>query len=103
MKTLVALVGTKHRGRAAMDMLASLPNGEPLFLIREPTNEFDHRAVQVWARGMLIGFVKGSQNKEISARMDSIARTVDVAVTSLRTPAKLAIDGGKQPMVEIDE
>jgi hypothetical protein len=100
-KSLVALVGTKFRGRAAMDMLASLSNGAPLILKRDPDNEFDPRCVEVWAGGVHIGFIKKEQNAGISARMDSAAAD-RVNVRSLDMPAKLAIDGGKQPMVEID-
>lgn len=97
-KSLVALVGTKFRGREAMDMLASLPQGEPLTLVREPTNEFDPRCIQVWARGVHIGFVKKEQNKAIAERMDAERAG---SAKPFTVTAKLAIDGGKQPMIEI--
>jgi hypothetical protein len=100
-KSLVALVGTKFRGREAMDVLASLPNGEPLALIREPTNQYDPRCVQVWARDVHIGFLKKDQNQKISHRMD---QNPDFrAAMSSGLSCKLAIDGGRQPMVEISE
>ena len=99
-KSLVALVGTKFRGPEMIKLLASLPQGEPLTLIREPTNQYDRNAVQVWARGEHIGYVKGSQNRDIAARMDR-ARADSSEFVSW--PAKLAIDGGKQPMLEIDK
>jgi DNA-binding NarL/FixJ family response regulator len=102
MKSLVALVGMQFRPKEAQALLKSLPNGEPLTLVRDPANPHDRKAVEVWARGVHVGFVKGSQNAEIAARMDSAARTAKVAVTSLMTPAKLALDGGRWPMVEID-
>ena len=98
---LVALVGMKHRGTEAL--VASLPQGEPLTLVREPTNQYDRNAVQVWARGKHIGYCKASQNRAISMAMDTAAAKANVNVTSLMKPAKLAIDGGKWPMVEIDE
>ena len=47
MKILVALVGTKFRGPEMVALLASLPQGEPLALLREPDNKFDSAAVQV--------------------------------------------------------
>lgn len=101
MKTLVALVGTKFCGEAMVALLASLPQGEPLALIREPTNKFDAAAVQVWARDQHIGYVKGTQNRQIAMAMD---RSPDFrASMSSGLRCKLAIDGGKQPMVEIDE
>jgi hypothetical protein len=100
MKSLVALVGTKFRGPDMVALLASLPNGEPLMLIREPTNKFDPRAVQVWARGQHLGYVKSNQNAQIATRMDRARADAD---DDVRFKGKLAIDGGKQPMVEIDE
>lgn len=104
MKTLVALVGTKFCGPEMVALFASLPQGEPLTLVREPDNKFDRNAVQVWARGHHIGFVKGSQNRDITARMDfkiTHARADSAEPPELK--GTLAIDGGAQPMVEIDE
>jgi len=98
MKALVALVGMKHRGTEKL--IASLPQGEPLTLVREPTNRYDPNAVQVFARGEHVGYVKGSQNRSIAARMDRARADSGEAVS---WPAKLAIDGGKWPMVEIEE
>ena len=110
MKMLVALVGTKFRGPEAVALLASLPNGAPIYLVREPTNAHDPRCVHVWANGVHIGFIKKEQNAKISARIDArlAAFPPPVLVNTSGTyvpgwPAKLAIDGGKQPMVEIDE
>lgn len=97
-KSLAALVGTKFRGQEMVDLLASLPQGEPLTLVRDPANIYDRKAVQVWARGHHIGFVKGNQNRDLAARMD-MRLAMDTAATF---GGKLAIDGGKQPMVEID-
>jgi hypothetical protein len=102
MKSLVALVGTKHRGREAMDCLAALPNGEPLILIREPDNAFDSRAVQVWARGVHIGFLKKEQNAEVSARLDATIAKAELPPKAVSMPAKLAIDGSKWPLVEVE-
>lgn len=99
--TLVALVGMKHRGTEAL--VASLPQGEPLTLVREPTNKYDRNAVQVWARGKHLGYIKASQNGAICMAMDTAAAKANVVVTSLMKSAKLAIDGGKWPMVEIGE
>jgi HIRAN domain-containing protein len=97
-KTLVALVGTKYRGAEAEATLASLPQGEPLALVREPTNRFDPAAVQVWARGVQIGFLKSSQVRAVAWKMDR-KLAEDPAATF---QGKLAIDGGRQPMVEIE-
>lgn len=102
MKSIVALVGTKYRGASMVHLLASLPNGEPLILRREPDNEYDPYAVQVWARGQHIGFIPSSQNKPIAKALDKMAAG-RVNVRSLEMPAKLATDGSKQPMIEIEE
>lgn len=98
MKMMVALVGMEHRSPAEQAVFASLPHGEPLTLVREPTNRYDPKAVQVWARGQHVGYLKGSQNRDISIRMD-IKLGMDSAATF---EAKLALEGGKWPLVEID-
>jgi hypothetical protein len=104
MKTLVALVGTKYRGPEMVALLASLPQGEPLTLVREPGNRFDPNAIQVWARGQHLGYVKGNQNRDLAKAMDDARiKTVGGAPGAFPWPVSLAIDGGKQPMVEIDE
>jgi hypothetical protein len=101
-KSLVTLVGNKHRGRPAMDLLATLPNGEPLTLIREPTNQYDPYAVQVWARGLHIGFVKKEQNHDLAARIDKEGEELNRGWGDFHFPAKLAIDGSGWPQIEID-
>jgi hypothetical protein len=100
MKTLVALVGTKYRGPEAVKLLASLPQGEALTLKRDPANQYDRNCVEVWARGVLIGFVPKTQNRDLAMAMDAVMRERPDATGFT---AKLAIDGGKQPLVEIDE
>jgi hypothetical protein len=92
-KSLVALVGMKHRKTEAL--VASLPKGEPLVLIREPTNQYDPFAVQVWARDVHLGFVKGTQVKSIALAMDRAGITAQ--------PGTLQTDGGRWPMVEYDD
>lgn len=101
-KLLIALVGMQLRPEGTKDFVASLPQGEPLTLRREPSNRFDPRAVQVWARGRHVGYLKGNQNKATSMAMDNAAAATGIAVTALDMPAKLAIDGGKWPLVEVE-
>lgn len=98
-KTLVALVGTKFRGEDMVALLASLPHGEPLTLVREATNKFDPAAVQVWARGQHLGFIKSTQVRPIAARMDRRLAMDSAAAFS----GTLSIKGGEQPMVEVQE
>lgn len=100
-KSLVALVGMKHRGTESL--VASLPQGEPLTLIRETDNKYDRFAVQVWARDAHVGYIKSTQVRPIAMAMD---RAIEMQALSRGgggvLPAKLAIDGGPWPMVEID-
>lgn len=100
MKSLVALVGMKHRGTESF--VRTLPQGEQLCLVREPANPYDRFAVQVWARGTHVGYLKGSQVKPIALAMDSSPVLAAVEGMGAGKPAKLALDGGKWPMVEID-
>jgi HIRAN domain len=100
MKSLVALVGTKHRGEDAVALLRSLPNGSPLVLLRDARNAYDRNAVQVWTKDLkvLLGYVKASQNEAIATAIDARADNDGTPAIS----AKLAIDGGKWPMIEVD-
>jgi hypothetical protein len=101
MKTLVALVGTRYRGDDIVALFKLLPQGEPLALVREPTNQIDANAIQVWARDKLVGFVKAQQNKNLAARMDRDEQFRAAMASGLR--CRLALDGGKWPMIEVDE
>lgn len=68
MKKHFAIVGMKHRNAEAL--VASLPPGEPLTLVREPNNKYDPNAVQVWARDQHVGYVKGTQARGLAMAMD---------------------------------
>lgn len=69
MKRPYVLVGMKHRGTEAL--VATLPDGEPLTLMRERTNPHDPNAVQVWARGQHVGYVRATQVRTLTMAMDS--------------------------------
>lgn len=102
MKHLSALVGTRFRGEDMVKLLATLPQGELLTLKREYGNRYDANAVQVWARGFHIGFIKASQNRDIAMAMDHDIRVLGNSADTYERTGKLAIDGGKQPMVEYE-
>lgn len=95
MKSLIALVGMKHRP-GMTSLVARCAAGEPLTLVRDYKNIYDRNAVMVFARGEHVGFLKATQNRAIADRLDALP--ADAVIT-----AKLAIDGGKWPMVEIEE
>lgn len=73
------IVGTKHRGPDAEKLLAELPDGEPLLLVREPTNKFDPNAVKVVARGVCVGYVRGSQSGVLAPTIDRTGLAMDAA------------------------
>lgn len=104
MKTIVALVGTRWRGDDIIALFKSLPQGEPLTLIRDRNNQMDPYAVQVWARDRCVGFIKSTQVRPIATRLDKMATArPGGGFDYVNITAKLAIDGGRQPMVEIEE
>lgn len=70
MKALYPIVGARHRGDA-QKLLDSLPTGEPLILKREPSNPYDHNAIQVWARGQHVGYIPKRDNPPLAMAMDS--------------------------------
>ena len=107
LKGLYALVGMQFRPQEAKDHFAKLPNGAPLTLKREPTNQYDANAIQVWSGDFHIGFISSKVNKPLAMAMDAaVPTTIDgqpneCALPSM--PAKLAIDGGKWPLCEVEE
>lgn len=102
MKALYAIVGMKHR--KTEDVVAALKKGHPLLLIREPDNEHDSNAVQVWANDIHIGFVKGTQAAGLARRLDAPTWRQTSAKTGQRcVNAVLQVDGGRWPMAEVDE
>lgn len=92
MKSIFAIVGMKHRGTEAL--VAGLPRGETLTLIREPTNAHDPNAVQVWARDVHAGFVKGTQARGLAQFMDRAGHAY--------FPAILAVTAERWPCAEVD-
>lgn len=105
-----ALVGMKHRGTEAL--VASLPNDEPLTLIREPGNQYDSNAVQVWARGTMLGYVSSKQNETLARFIDINGKLLEVMASDesggnlqqaqgLSISARLHVGGNPWPLVEV--
>jgi hypothetical protein len=63
-------------------------------LKREPTNAYDRNAVQVFARGTMVGYLAAKQVGPIAAVMDKMG--------SPDLLAKLALQPSGWPMIEID-
>lgn len=96
-KSLYAIVGMKHRGTEVF--VASLPAGEPLLLLRDANNPHDPNAVQVWARGRHVAYLKATQVRPLARRLDS-----QIALgRGPKLEAKLSIDGGHWPMAEVED
>ncbi len=86
------MVGMHYR--QAAQFVESLPKGEELMLKRDRNNAHDPWAVQVWARGRHVAFVKATEVRSLAQRMD-------LAKQDLR-PGRLAFDCG-WPVVETNE
>jgi hypothetical protein len=96
-----AIVGMKHRG--AEGFVCTLPETEPLDLVREPANRFDRFAVQVHARGRHVGFVAANQNQALAEFMDARQQTFPLGHEQARLPAKLHWSRHGYPMVAVME
>lgn len=72
-KFLYSIVGMKHRGTETF--VKEMAHGEQIELIREPTNPYDRNAVQVWACGQHLGFIKATQAKPLAAAMDAAGQS----------------------------
>lgn len=93
MKSLLTIVGMKHRGTEAL--VAGLPKGEPLTLVREPTNAHDPNAVRVLARGEHVAYIKGTQAAGLAQFMDRAGHA--------SFPAILAVTADRWPCAELDD
>lgn len=92
MKSILTIVGMKHRGTERL--VAGLPAGEPLTLVREPTNQYDPNAVQVHARDQHVAYVKGTQARDVARFMDDGKHE--------RWPAIFAVTADRWPSAEFD-
>jgi hypothetical protein len=93
-KSIYSIVGMKHRGTETF--VRSLPSGEAIDLIRDPTNEHDKNAVQVWARGQHVGFIKATEAVQL-------AKWIDVNDIRRRFGVSGKLVARQWPEVEIDQ
>lgn len=106
MKGLYALAGLKFRPEPVKAHFATLKTGAPLTLKRDPGNQYDKNAIQVWSGDMMIGFIASKQNVKLAMAMDAMpASRAGAPLENIyrQVPAKLAIDGGRWPLIEIEE
>lgn len=98
------IVGMKHRERehpGIVELVKSLPKGEDLELVREPDNRYDRFAVQVWARGLHVGYIPANQNRDLAAMLDARAAKFPLGGERARLQAKLHISSAGVPLAEV--
>ncbi len=102
MSMMLALVGMKHRGTE--DLVRSLPCGEPVTLVREWLNDFDPRAIQVWAHGKHVGYIAAKQNQNLASVMDKHGKPASGPEFSegYSLVAKLMIREDRWAMIEVE-
>lgn len=93
MKAIYTLVGTSHRG--TREHVAAMKPGSPLLLRREPNNQHDVNAVQVWDGETHVGYVKAIESGDLARRMD--------AETGGRDWPAILARAGHQPQIEVEE
>jgi len=102
MKACYALVGMQYRdqatGRDISGLVKRLPDQEPVTLIREPTNQYDRNAIQVWAKGEHIGYLAKAQIKQLAIAMDNSRLTDRAWVGKF-----CARNGERHPLIEVEE
>ena len=75
MKTFSKLVGQTFprpsQKRKGIDIIPELSNGIILKLVREPDNQFDKNAVQVWHKEEMVGFIPAHTAVTLASEMDN--------------------------------
>lgn len=71
-----AVVGSGFRGIEAITTLRRMEVGSHVRLVREPQNQFDSRAIQVWYLGVHVGYIPRAVNPQIAAAMDRGAEPI---------------------------
>jgi hypothetical protein len=68
------LAGHNKRGPEVLAFVQAMEPGHPVALVREPTNQFDKNAVQVYASNgddpKMIGFIAKVHNPRVAAWLD---------------------------------
>lgn len=70
MLVAIPLVGTGYRGTDVRQRVRAMRPGERVTLVREPSNAYDPKAVQVWTVDMMIGYLSAKENADVSAAID---------------------------------
>ncbi len=98
-KGIYPIIGMRHRGPEAEQIVRSLAMDEAIVLERDPGNRFDPNAVEVIARGEHVGFVPKALAVLLAKDMDAAGKpTLDAKfkVGTDRAPCAEVEDGGRQ-------
>ena len=69
-----SIVGMQFRGTEVM--VKALPEGSAVKLVREPKNEYDANAIQVWIEDKLVGYIPKKENHALAASMDKDGKDI---------------------------
>ncbi len=64
-----SIVASNHIDGAA-EFIKTLAPGQPVVLVREPSNEHDRNAVAVWIAGRKVGYIPMKQNVVLAQFID---------------------------------
>jgi tricorn protease-like protein len=93
---ILTLVGVSHRTLEEKLLVKDLAEGDEVFLIRDPENEYDSNAIKVIdADNNHLGFITSKEAKELAPLLDDDARndeTYRATIFSKRTPLSAQIE-----------
>lgn len=104
MKTIYPIIGMRHRGPEAEDLVRSLRAGEPITLERWPENQHDPHAVKVVARGVHVGYVPSAMARQgLSKYIDENGALPLGEQTGHTVEGKFVVSADRRPLVQIEE
>lgn len=90
------LVGLSHRPQEAKDIVANLNASDKVYLVREPTNDYDVNAVMIESEdGTHLGYVAAA------LAGDGLADEMDDLPSGTRVPATVVNPHPKRPSLHI--
>lgn len=103
MKMIYTIVGMRHRFPEAEAIVRALVPGTEITLIREPDNEHDPNAIQVWVGGRHVAYLRAAEIKELASYIDAHGAPPLGGVP----PGGFSIEARRAatpyPMVEVEE
>lgn len=104
MSKTYSIVAQKHAGHDDPYLPGFIPGDEAL-LVREPTNGFDPNAIQVWIRGVRVGYIPRKDNTVLCQFIDQsgeeMAMDANLAPTKALRAKFVRSPNSGYPMVEV--